>query len=50
MIKNYFDINQNKIELVSCNHITKKCKEQLLVLNENFHESECFRIDKDFYI
>jgi len=43
MSKNDYDINKNKTELVSYNHITKEYEEQLLVLNEYFRESECFR-------
>jgi hypothetical protein len=44
----YLNDNQNKFELVKCPGEGMKCKEQLLVINKIYVDSEFFRREKDF--
>lgn len=44
----YFNREQDKIELVSCEALTKKCNKHLIMVNACFRESDNFRRDKDF--
>jgi len=44
----YFNNQQNKIELVSCPRKVMKCKEYLSIINKSYIESEQFRREKDF--
>ena len=44
----YFNDDQDKIELVSYETITTKCKKHLSLVNAGFRQSEYYRREKDF--
>ena len=44
----YFNDNQNKIELVNNISLTKKCEKHLSLVNDSFHKFDLFRRDKNF--
>lgn len=44
----YYNDNQEKIELVSNTNLTKKCEKYLIIVNESFHKFDLFRREKDF--
>lgn len=44
----YFNDKVNKIELVNCKLVEKKCTEHIAVVNTRYREFERFHRDKDF--